>query len=122
MDRVRYLVACGGVHVMLAQDRVRFARASANHYLLHRKLEERGTKIRTLNDRETSLQRTSLQTAYSTNSPSTRGRRSRKGPDWDFVYGMLKYPERIRAGMDRLGGKRRCCGRFCTYGMMSVIC
>src|SRR3712207_7015460 len=34
MDRVRDLVAAGGVSVVLAQDRDRFAREPAYHYLL----------------------------------------------------------------------------------------
>ena len=51
MDRVRDLVAAGGVSVVLAQDRDRFAREPAYHYLLRREFEERGTKIRALNDR-----------------------------------------------------------------------
>jgi site-specific DNA recombinase len=51
MDRVRDLVAGGGVYVMLAQDRDRFGREPAYHYLLRREFEEHGTKIRALNDR-----------------------------------------------------------------------
>jgi site-specific DNA recombinase len=51
MDRVRDLVAAGGVFVMLAQDRDRFAREPAYLYLLRRELEEHGTKIRAMNDR-----------------------------------------------------------------------
>src|ERR671910_249895 len=51
MDRVRDLVAAGGVFVVLAQDRDRFAREPAYHYLLRREFEEYGTKIRALNDR-----------------------------------------------------------------------
>jgi site-specific DNA recombinase len=51
MDRVRDLVAGGGVAVVLAQDRDRFAREPAYHYLLRREFEEYGTKIRALNDR-----------------------------------------------------------------------
>ncbi len=51
MDRVRDLVAGGGVSVVLAQDRDRFAREPAYHYLLRKEFEERGTKIRALNDR-----------------------------------------------------------------------
>ncbi|HEV2094720.1 MAG TPA: recombinase family protein [Rubrobacter sp.] len=43
MDRVRDLVAAGGVSVVLAQDRDRFAREPAYHY---------STKLRALNDRE----------------------------------------------------------------------
>ena len=51
MDRVRDLVAEGGVSVVLAQDRDRFAREPAYHYLLRKEFEEHGTKIRALNDR-----------------------------------------------------------------------
>src|SRR5918912_3510633 len=51
MDRVRDLVAAGAVSVVLAQDRDRFAREPAYHYLLRREFEEYGTKIRALNDR-----------------------------------------------------------------------
>ena len=51
MDRVRDLVAGGGVYVVLAQDRVRFAREPAYHYLLRREFEEHSAKIRALNDR-----------------------------------------------------------------------
>jgi site-specific DNA recombinase len=51
MDRVRDLVAASGMSVVLAQDRDRFAREPAYHYLLRREFEEHGTKIRALNDR-----------------------------------------------------------------------
>jgi site-specific DNA recombinase len=46
MDRVRDLVAEGGVAVVLAQDRDRFAREPAYHYLLKREFEEYGAQIR----------------------------------------------------------------------------
>src|SRR3712207_3050352 len=51
MDRVRDLVSAGGVSVVLAQDRDRFAREPAYHYLLKREFDEHGTKIRAPNDR-----------------------------------------------------------------------
>ena len=51
MDRVRDLVAAGGVTVVLAQDRDRFAREPAYHYLLKREFEQYGTLIRSLSDR-----------------------------------------------------------------------
>jgi site-specific DNA recombinase len=51
MDRIRDLVAAGGVYVVLAQDQDRFAREPAYHYLLRREFEEHDTKIRALNDR-----------------------------------------------------------------------
>ncbi len=51
MDRVRDLVAAGGVSVVLAQDRDRIAREPAYHYLLRKEFEEHGTGIRAMNDR-----------------------------------------------------------------------
>ena len=51
MDRVRDLVATEEISLVLAQDRDRFAREPAYHYLLRREFEEQGTKIRALNDR-----------------------------------------------------------------------
>src|SRR5215217_5978978 len=51
MDRARDLVAAGGVSVVLAQDRDRFAREPAYHYLLRREFEEHGCELRSLNDR-----------------------------------------------------------------------
>ncbi len=51
MDCVRDLVAEGGVSVVLAQDRDRFAREPAYAYLLRREFEEHGCRLRALNDR-----------------------------------------------------------------------
>jgi site-specific DNA recombinase len=51
MDRVRDLVAAGKVSAVLAQDRDRFAREPAYHYLLRREFEEHGCKLKALNDR-----------------------------------------------------------------------
>jgi len=51
MDRVRDLVVAGGVSVVLAQDRDRFAREPAYHYLLRKEFEEYDCKMRSLNDR-----------------------------------------------------------------------
>src|SRR3712207_1067279 len=51
LDRIRNLVSAGGVSLVLAQDRDRFAREPAYHYLLRREFEEYGTKIRALNGR-----------------------------------------------------------------------
>lgn len=50
LERVRNLVAGGGVSVVLAQDRDRFTREPAYHYLLRKEFEEHGTKMRALND------------------------------------------------------------------------
>ncbi len=44
-------MATGGVSVVLAQDRDRFAREPAYHYLLRKEFEEHGTAIRALGDR-----------------------------------------------------------------------
>jgi len=51
MDRVRDLVAGGGISLVLAQDRDRFAREPAYHYLLGKEFEEYGCNLRALNDR-----------------------------------------------------------------------
>lgn len=51
MDRVRDLVATGGVSVVLAQDRDRFSREPAYTYLLRREFEEHDTTLKALNDR-----------------------------------------------------------------------
>jgi site-specific DNA recombinase len=50
MDRVRDLVAAGGVSVVLAQDRDRFAREPAYHYLLRKEFEEHDCVLQALND------------------------------------------------------------------------
>ncbi len=51
MDRVRDLVESGGVSVVIAQDRDRFAREPAYLYLLRREFEVQGCRLRALNDR-----------------------------------------------------------------------
>ncbi len=49
MDRVRDLVAAGGITAVLAQDRDRFSREPAYTYLLRREFELHGCKLRALN-------------------------------------------------------------------------
>src|ERR687897_461908 len=51
LDRVRDLVAAGGVSVLLAQDRDRFAREPAYLYLLREEFAPHGCTLRALNDR-----------------------------------------------------------------------
>jgi site-specific DNA recombinase len=51
LDRVRDLVAAGGVSVVVAQARDRFSREPTFTFLLRGEFEERGTKMRALNDR-----------------------------------------------------------------------
>ena len=101
MDRVRDLVAAGGVSVVLAQDRDRFAREPAYHYLLRREFEEHGTKIRALNDR------------------------GDETPEGDLTDGILdqlaqyeraKLAERTRRGMLRKAREGRVCSTKPAYG------
>ena len=51
MDRERDLLAAGGMLIVLAKDRDRFARQPAYHYLLKREFVEPGCKLRALSDR-----------------------------------------------------------------------
>jgi site-specific DNA recombinase len=51
LDHVRDLVQSGGVDAALAQDRDRFAREPAYHYLLKREFAESGCRLKALNDR-----------------------------------------------------------------------
>ncbi len=86
MDRVRDLVATGGVSVVLAQDRDRFTREPAYHYLLRREFEEHGTKIRALND---------------------RGDESPEGQLTDGILDQLAKFERAKTAERSRRGKRR---------------
>ncbi len=79
MDRVRDLVAAGGISLVLAQDRDRFAREPAYLYLLRQEFEEHGTKIRALNDRGDDSPEGNSLTAFSTNWRSSSGPRPRRG-------------------------------------------
>jgi site-specific DNA recombinase len=51
MDRVRDVVAAGGVYVVLAQDRDRFAKEPASLFYLREEFAEHQTTLRALNDR-----------------------------------------------------------------------
>ena len=51
LDLIRDMVAAGGVTVVLAQDRDRFVREPAYHYLLRKEFEEHGCRLKALNDR-----------------------------------------------------------------------
>ena len=51
IDRVRALVAAGGVSMVVAQDRDRFAREPAYLYLLREEFALRGCGLKSLNDR-----------------------------------------------------------------------
>ena len=50
LDRVRELVETSGVDLVLAQDRDRFAREPAFHYLLETEFSKYGTKLAAIND------------------------------------------------------------------------
>jgi site-specific DNA recombinase len=103
MDRVRDLVAAGGVSVVLAQDRDRFAREPAYHYLLRREFEEHNTKIRALND---------------------RGVESPEGELTDGILDQLAKYERAKTAERTRRGKLRkakegkiVAGRMATFGV-----
>jgi hypothetical protein len=64
---------------VLAQDRDRFAREPAYHYLLRQEFEEHRTKIRALNDRGDESPEGGSRMASSTSSPSSSGRRPQRG-------------------------------------------
>jgi DNA invertase Pin-like site-specific DNA recombinase len=51
MDKVRDLVASGGVDAVFAQDRDRFSREPAFHYILREEFAHYGTDMRALNDK-----------------------------------------------------------------------
>ena len=57
LDRVRDLVAGGGVFVVLAQERNCFSREPAYTYPLRREFEEHDCELRSLNDRGTGARR-----------------------------------------------------------------
>jgi len=102
MDRVRDLVAAGGVSVVLAQDRDRFAREPAYHYLLRKEFEEHGTKIRALNDR---------------GGDSPEGELTDGILDQLAKYEKAKIAERTRRGKLRKAREGRViCGATPTYG------
>ena len=88
MDRVRYLVAAGGVSVVLAQDRDRFAREPAYLYLLREEFTEHKTQIRGLNDR---------------GDESPEGQLTDGILDQIARYERLKIAERSRRGQDAQG-------------------
>jgi site-specific DNA recombinase len=101
MDRVRDLVAAGGVSIVLAQDRDRFAHEPAYHYLLRREFDEHSTTMRALND---------------------RGDDSPEGELTDGILDQLakferaKTAERTRRGMLRKAREGRVCSTKPKYG------
>jgi site-specific DNA recombinase len=64
MDRVRDLVAAGGVSVVLAQDRDRFAREPAYLFYLREEFAEHGAELGALNDRGDGSPEGELTTGY----------------------------------------------------------
>src|SRR5215211_6596462 len=102
MDRVRDLVAAGGASMVLAQDRDRFAREPAYHYLIRKEFEEHGTKIRALNDR---------------GDDSPEGELTDGILDQLAKYEKAKIAERTRRGKLRKAREGRViCGATPTYG------
>jgi site-specific DNA recombinase len=86
LDRVRDLVGGGGVYVVLAQDRDRFAREPAHIYLLKREFEEHGAKLRALND---------------VGDDTPKGELSTGIMDQLAKYERTKFAERSRRGKKR---------------------
>jgi len=102
MDRVRDLVAAGGVSVVLAQDRDRFAREPAYHYLLRREFEEHGATIWALNDR---------------GDDSPEGELTDGILDQLAKYERAKIAERTRRGKLRKAREGKViAGRMASYG------
>jgi len=101
MDWVRDLVAAGGVSAVLAQDRDRFAREPAYHYLLRREFEEHGCKMRALNDR---------------GDESPEGELTDGILDQLAKYERAKIAERTRRGMLRKAREGRVCSARPPYG------
>jgi site-specific DNA recombinase len=101
MDHVRDLVAAGGVSVVLAQDRDRFAREPAYHYLLKREFEEHETKIQALNDR---------------GDDSPEGQLTDGILDQLAKFERAKTAERTRRGMLRKAREGHVCSTKPKYG------
>ncbi len=101
MDRVRDLVAAGGVSVVLAQDRDRLSREPAYIYLLKQEFGKRGCKLRALND---------------------RGDDSPEGELTDGILNQLakferaKFAERSRRGRARKAREGRAVSPNANYG------
>ena len=79
MDRVRDLVAAGGVSVVLAQDRDRFAREPAYLFYLREEFADHQTTLRALNDRGDGSPEGELTTGILARSPDTSASRSLRG-------------------------------------------
>jgi site-specific DNA recombinase len=95
LDRVRDLVAAGGVSVVVAQDRDRFSREPAFTFLLRGEFEERGTKMRALNDR---------------GDESPEGELTDAILDQLAKYERVKIAERSRRGSRGRPGRAGSCG------------
>jgi site-specific DNA recombinase len=103
MDRVRDLVAAGGVSVVLAQDRDRLVREPAYHYLLTREFEEYGCALRALNDR---------------GDDSPEGQLTEGVLDQIAKYERVKMAERSRRGkLHKARQGKVIAGRMAKYGL-----
>jgi site-specific DNA recombinase len=101
MDRVRDLVAAGGVSVVLAQDRDRFSREPAYTYLLKREFEEHGCALKALNDR---------------GDESPEGQLTDGILDQLAKYERAKIAERSRRGKLRKAREGRAVAPIAKYG------
>jgi site-specific DNA recombinase len=101
MDRVRDLVAAGGVFMVLAQDRDRFSREPAYSYLLKREFEEHGCILKALNDR---------------GDDSPEGQLTDGILDQLAKYERAKIAERSRRGKLRKAREGRAVAPIAKYG------
>lgn len=104
MDRVRDLVAGGGVSVVLAQDRDRFAREPAYLYLLREEFAEHGTALKALNDR---------------GDESPEGQLTDGILDQIARFERAKTAERTRRGKLRRASSLRGAGRTMAFASMA---
>jgi site-specific DNA recombinase len=102
MDRIRELVEAGGVSVVLAQDRDRFAREPAYLYLLGEEFALRGCALRPLSDR---------------GDESPEGQLAEGILDQIARFERLKTAERTRRGKVQCARKGKVVGCRCAnYG------
>jgi site-specific DNA recombinase len=101
MDRVRDLVAAGGVSVVLAQDRDRVSREPAYNYLLRQEFERHGCRLKSLNDR---------------GDESPEGELTDGILDQLAKYERAKFAERTRRGRLRKAREGRSVSPIPRYG------
>ena len=105
MDRVRDLVASGGVSIVLAQDRDRFAREPAYLYLLKEEFALKGCALRAMNGR---------------GDESPEGELTDGVLDQLAKYERAKLMERARRGKLQKARQGKVPGRLAPMGFLYV--